>query len=136
MQVWCNVFNEVRKHLWEGDTNAKKWPAYHKLILRLIQKPGEYFDAPGFHNVSPEAKIFELKFTHKFNSFLSATFNSVEQSALNSADFYIDHADDISSWKDSSILEVNDLFTNYLFIPLLPINIDFLVENIITQKLR
>jgi hypothetical protein len=136
IQIWCNVFLEVRKHLWDGDTNAKKWPAYHKLILRLIQTNGEYFDTPNNYNISPEAKIFQLKFAKQFNSFLSSTFNSVELNSLTSTKFFNDYEDEILTWKNNAFVEVEDLFRNFLNIDLLQIDIDLLAMEQINARLN
>jgi hypothetical protein len=136
IEIWANVFLEVRKHLWEGDTNAKKWPAYHKLILRLIQTDGEYFDAPNNYNISPEAKIFQLKFAKQFDAFLKSNFNSSQLNSLTANGFIADYSDEISTWKATSFIEVQELFRNFLNQELLQIDIDVLTMEKIYAKIK
>lgn len=136
IQKWCNILVEVKKHLWKGDTNAKKWPAYHKLILRLIAEPNQFFDTPTTYNLSPEAKIFQLKFDNYFNSFLNSNFTRDQLGILTGNDFMRDYSTEINNWKESSFNEVNDLFNSNLNTNLLPIDIDFLAMDKVISRLK
>jgi hypothetical protein len=131
--IWSNVFNEVRKHLWKDDTNAKKWPAYHKLILRLIQGDNEYFAISNNYNISPEAKIFEIKFENAFSGFLKSEFSENERSTLTADYFKNSYSIQIDSWIQESMNQVELIFRDYLNLTVLPYN-SFQLSNTIIDK--
>jgi hypothetical protein len=132
---WANVFTEVRPLLWRGDTDPKKWPAYHKLILRLIQQSNEFYNNPAFFNDSPESQIFQNKFKAKFESKLNSDYSVTQREQLTSADFYNLHDTDITNWENSCKDEVRILFKNCF--DLNPVNYDSqtLIQAIISSEL-
>ena len=135
VSTWCNVFTKIRPEL-INETAPKKWPSYHKIILRLIQLPGEYFDNPTYYNYSPEAKIFSIKFEEQLIGFLRANYNDTEMETLTSADFKALHSAEIDGWKATSKTEVENLFLLDLGMVCLDFDADFISEDIIIAKIK
>lgn len=135
VSIWSNVFTKIRPHLF-ATTDPKKWPSYHKLILRLIQQPGEYFDNASYLNHSPEAKIFRSKFSSQFYGYLSANYNEGELNSLTADDFKASHDDEIDAWKKIAMADVDGLFTRYLSTSCLRFDVEFISDEIIDNKLQ
>lgn len=135
ISIWCNVFTKIRPHLF-GTTDPKKWPSYHKLILRLIQEPDEYFDNSSYYNHSPEAKIFKSKFIDQFEGFLRSNYNDTQLETLTADEFKAVHSAEIDSWKNIAMADVDSLFRLYLSTSCLDFDAEFISEEIIDGKLQ
>jgi len=70
---WVHILTDLKSHL-IGDADPKSWPAYHKLILRLIQSEDE--KPLRFHHdskeYSPEAQIYRKKMMQWVKSHLES----------------------------------------------------------------
>ena len=108
--VWSNFFKVVRENIVESDIDPKKWPAYEKMLIRLIQREGEFYTNPAFVQHSPEAKIFESSFKRKLSGYLDANYSGEERADLEREQFKADYADQIALWINESSLYVQDIF--------------------------
>jgi hypothetical protein len=137
--VWIKVFTVIRSNLWNGYTDPKKWPSYHKLILRLIQDPTdqEFFSTQDHFDLSPEARIFSLKFKGKVDSFLNQNLTraQLETPPYSSAEFIRQYDESINTWKQSCFTEVQNLFRNELNIQPFRFNFELISQNIIEDIL-
>lgn len=100
---WVNIFTRLRSELIQG-TNPKKWPAYHKIILRIIQKEGEYFNKTENRKYSPEVKVFSNLIDKKFEGWSEANGyikNDVKYDEVESL---------IETWSDEASNEVKSIF--------------------------
>ena len=133
--IWLSLFNDVRPHLWPGDTDPKKWPAYHKIILRLIQNKGEFFDTPKWYNSSPEARMFSIKFSSYLSAFLHQKYSGEERDKLDIDQFKVDHDAEIETWYNNSLGETIDVFKTHLKITkLMKCDFEAISESIIQSK--
>ena len=132
------MFTSVRPLLWDR-IDPKKWPTYHKLILRFINDP----DAPEFYitqsnfDVSPEAKIFKIKFERKVRAYLSQKYTTrqLADKVISAVDFASQNAKAINRWKSECFDEVNSLFVNDLGFALLNFNQQAISTDVINEIL-
>lgn len=87
---WIYVMTKIKPALIHG-VDPKSWPAYQKLILRIIQSEGEFYNAGNFP-ISPDGKIFTSAVNERFNSWLTTeerdlaeiTRDDIPESTVNS----------------------------------------------------
>ncbi|MCB9246813.1 MAG: hypothetical protein H6606_10335 [Flavobacteriales bacterium] len=66
LDQWLFILIDFRKEL-ISTVDPKTWPAYHKILLRFIQKEGEFFHNE--LNASPEAELFKKYFLNRCYKF-------------------------------------------------------------------
>ena len=112
VDVWKNLFRSTKENIVGGEIDPKRWPTYKNMILRLIQKEGQFFDEPTNRSFSPEAKSFKLKFRKKIKAFLETTFTNEEIKDLDIDDFNSNYQSEIDNWIQDSFQSVKDVFNN------------------------
>jgi len=100
---WVAVFNDIKPRV-QSRTDPKKWPTYQKIILRLIQEEGEYYDAANFLD-SPDGRIFSSEVKEKLSGYFET--NDVELEGFSIEDI---PGDRIRAWAQDIKNNVDDLF--------------------------
>ncbi len=77
--AWINILTELKPAIIR-QTDPKRWPAYHKIILRVIQRKGEFFDRESNSQYSPEVFIFKNRLDEKLEGWCNA--NNLEREEL------------------------------------------------------
>lgn len=102
---WVNILDELRRALIKG-TDPKKWPAYHKIFLRIIAEKGEYFDNEDNLHLSPEAQVFRNFLDDKLDGW--ARTNGIMKNSIS----FENIESMIDTWNEQSEKETKDLFAN------------------------
>jgi hypothetical protein len=99
---WVYIVTEI-KSLVQKRTDPKKWPTYQKIILRVIQEDGGYYNAENFLS-SPDGQIFEDEIHSNLSAYIEAEDIQIEE-------FSIDEIPDdrIRAWAQESINNVNEV---------------------------
>lgn len=132
---WYKIFTVIRQYLWGGDTDPKKWPSYHKIILRLIQGEGEFFDTTDNYNLSPEAEIFRNMFNGKFSGFLKEKYTDSDLASLTYDAFILKHKKSVIDWQSICRAETESIFKVHLDIDPLPYDYVHLSETCMKSRL-
>lgn len=70
---WIYIFTELRDLIMGGDANPKKWPAYHKLLLRISQDENQFYALEKNKYYSPEAEAFRNLLSQKYDGYASSS---------------------------------------------------------------
>lgn len=98
---WIYILTDLRKELIRG-TDPKSWPAYHKVILRIIQEGDNYYNVEK-HN-SPEVNVFYSFLYDKLNGWAESSGYFLRDIDYKSIDSLVD------GWIDFSRIKVVELF--------------------------
>ncbi|GAA6618143.1 DNA sulfur modification protein DndB [Scytonema sp. NUACC26] len=100
---WIYILTKIKPELIPS-VDPKSWPSYQKLILRIIQSEGKYYNAGNFLD-SPDGKIFEQKVKAKFTAW-------VENEDLEIKDIKLEHIkiSTLEAWAQDAKAFVDDLF--------------------------
>lgn len=67
---WLYILNELKQAV-VPNVDPKDWPAYQKLLLRVLQEPDEFYK-PANYDVSPDGRIFAGRVTQAFVGWVEA----------------------------------------------------------------
>ena len=65
---WVIIFTEMREKVISG-ADPKKWPAYHKILLRIIEENNEFFNNETNLKYAPEIRIFKTELKEKLRKY-------------------------------------------------------------------
>jgi hypothetical protein len=100
---WIYVLTSIKPALIPG-VDPKSWPAYQKLILRVIQVEGEFYNA-GNYSDSPDGRIFSQTVVERFKSWLTTEEKDLAEVTMG------DISDQtVSIWAQSAKEFVSSLF--------------------------
>jgi len=100
---WIYVLTRIKPELISG-VDPKSWPAYQKLILRIIQSEGEFYNAGNF-SISPDGKIFSDAVNERFKSWLTTEERDLAEIAKDDIP-----ESTVNSWAQSAQEFVGNLF--------------------------
>ncbi|REL24504.1 hypothetical protein DYD21_18105 [Rhodohalobacter sp. SW132] len=79
LESWINIFTVLRPAIITSGTNPRSWPAYHKIILRIVQRENSFYNKDENKEKSPEAEVFKNKLNTKLRGWLESTGNIIEE---------------------------------------------------------
>jgi len=123
---WIVILNEIRSVLIKG-VDPKQWPAYQKLILRVIQRDGRFFYNNDNFSESPDGVIFEYYLLRSFNAWWE-TQDEVSEVDLN---IELISEDNIRKWAKNSKDAVDELFSRASIQPIVGVDINAIAFSII-----
>ena len=126
---WVHVLTSIKPHLLPG-VDPKAWPTYQKLILRIIQRDGQYYNASNF-NDSPDGRIFAERIKTKLNSWLES--GGVDPANINVSSI---SALTLKSWSDESKQMVDNLFNGAGIEPIQNVDIMTVARKIVETHLN
>jgi hypothetical protein len=113
---WIYILTRIKPALISG-VDPKSWPAYQKLVLRVIQAEGEFYNAGNFL-ISPDGKIFSEAVNERFNSWLTTEEKDLAEITKD------DIPDLVTSWAQSAKEYVSNLFNQANLTPI-EIGVDY-----------
>jgi hypothetical protein len=70
---WISILTSIKESL-VGEVDPRYWPTYKNLIIRVIQKDGEFFDSNLNRINAPEAHIVKLSFIKRCKNYTNDNF--------------------------------------------------------------
>lgn len=63
-ESWCFILTDLRQAIVTG-IDPKKWPTYHKILLRIVQNNDTFYGKGDNWKDSPEAEVFKKKLENR-----------------------------------------------------------------------
>ena len=106
LEAWVHIFTTFREALING-TDPKKWPSYHKIILRIISIDEDqlFFNKEDCWSYSPEIILLKKSINAKLESWLE--YNDLEIDGIE----FEDVQSEISGWSHTSIEYIEEIYS-------------------------
>lgn len=101
---WVTIFTELRPKIIKG-TDPKKWPSYHKILLKIIEDSNQYFDNDDSRKFCPEMRLFKTGLKEKLTKYCDLNEFDIDKNSIDQLDESLRN-----EWFQELEAKITDLF--------------------------